>query len=894
MSESSNGNRASFSSGSYYRPLIPLLTAFVAGIFFANFLANHPANRFLAAMAVSGIFSTAGILLCRVFRGKSAGWLPLFLFFCLGSYALTPWLWSSHHKNHVSEYLNDRIIWKISGTVKEPVIHQNFRTVCFLDHLYLSRQNTDAPPTAVRGKIRVIIYGTLKNLSAGNHLIFTSKIRPFRNFKNPGAFDYVKYMTFQGTWGNAYTGANKITAQPAEDNLRYRLIQIRGKISLHIDQFSHGDANAILTALITGNRQKISNALRNAFNRAGISHILAISGLHIGIVAFFSFFIFTALLSRFHFFLRHGRTRKGAAVLSLFPVLAYGILAGMSPSTQRAVLMVGVFLLTFLIEREHDLINTVAVAALIILMMHPPSLVSISFQLSFAAVLSIIFGMPRIPRLNKHPGAPLASFAKTGATFVMISALAIIGTAPLTMLYFNQISAAGILSNLIFVPLIGFVVVPCGLFSLALLPVWPEAAGWGVKICHVILTNAIEWVYRISSLPYAAFKTVTPSMIEVICFYMLFGTLLYLLFPDSNSVAAATPGKKKPQLRRGNIADTTPPLFVSKKTGPGTLYFWTPLTSNIWTPLALNRRMRLGAGRIRGLVILSITLVILAGDIFYWMEKRGWKKDVTVSIVDVGQGNAALIEMPGGQCALIDGGGYTDNSIFDIGERVLAPFLWRKKIKTIETVILTHYDSDHINGLVYILNHFNVQEVFANHDAATCLKNEKFIRAVTQKKIHYPAYPDFAKTIERSGVMFNFLYPPENFSDLAEKDKWRDSNNNSMVVQVQFGNHSILFPGDIMKEAEKELLDANPELGSTILVAPHHGSSTSSGDRFLERVDPQAVIVSCGAQNRFGFPSPEVVARYAKNGIRILRTDLNGQVSISADGHDLTLSPLIP
>ncbi|MBC2715957.1 MAG: DUF4131 domain-containing protein [Desulfobacteraceae bacterium] len=861
----------------YYRPLIPLLIAFIAGITGANCLPEQ------AWPVCSGIFVSAGIIIYSIYHHKNARLSPLLLFFCLGYYALTPWITSSFSHNHVRQFVNDNILWKISGTIEDSPLFQDFRTVCIINHIRLSRPNSDGPPISVHGKIRAGLYKEPGNLTIGDRLTFTSKIRPFTNFKNPGGFDYNKYMAFKQVWGNAYTSFKKITIAPSSNNLQKQLSSVRKKISDLITQASDGDANAILNALILGDRQSISKPLREAFNRSGISHILAISGLHIGIVASFAFFLFTWLLSRFNPFLRHAWTRKGAAVLSLIPIMIYGIMAGMSPSTQRAVIMVGVFLLTFLIEREHDLINTVSIAALIILIIAPPSLFSVSFQLSFVAVLSITYGVSRIFQSKEKPENLPSYLAKTVVTFMIVSGLAIIGTAPLTMFYFNQISLTGIFSNLIFVPLIGFAVVPLGLFSvMVLMPLFSPAASWGLKICDIILTTSIEWIYWTANLPYAAVKTLTPSVIEIICAYALLASVLYLLFPksdrnsDNNKLQNKTDNKQQPN---ENSTLNGPDRAIKS-------------LKHLYIDKFIVMRQKTPSDRKWALIFLGVTLFVLSADIFYWVQKRWWKDDVTVSIVDVGQGNAALIEMPKGQCALIDGGGYSNNSIFNIGEKVIAPFLWRKKIKTVETVILTHYDADHLNGLIYILKHFNVKQVFANHDTATCSKNKDFVDLIHNKQIHYPPYNTFSKNLEINGVMLKILYPVKNFADLALKDSWRNSNNNSMVVQVNFGNHNILFPGDIMKEAEEELVDLNYDLQSTIMVAPHHGSSSSSTPEFLKNVNPKYIIISAGRQNRFGFPAPDVLARYEKNKIITFRTDVNGGVSISNDGKHLTLAPL--
>jgi competence protein ComEC len=297
------------------------------------------------------------------------------------------------------------------------------------------------------------------------------------------------------------------------------------------------------------------------------------------------------------------------------------------------------------------------------------------------------------------------------------------------------------------------------------------------------------------------------------------------------------------------------------------------------------------SGRQWAIILTGITFFVLSADIFYWIGKRWGKTDLSISIMDVGQGNAALIEMPGGQCALIDGGGYSNNEIFDVGEKVIAPFLWQKKIKTIETVILTHYDSDHINGLIFILKHFNVQQVFANHDPATCFKNKGFNDIISNKQIDYPPYNRFPKKININGVTLKILYPLDHFAELAVNDSWRDSNNNSMVIQINFENKTILFPGDIMQKAEEELIGLKDDIQSTIMVAPHHGSDSSSSPIFIKQVNPEYIIISAGKQNRFGFPEVDVLQQYEKNQIITYRTDVSGGVYISISKDGLTIVP---
>ena len=134
---------------------------------------------------------------------------------------------------------------------------------------------------------------------------------------------------------------------------------------------------------------------------------------------------------------------------------------------------------------------------------------------------------------------------------------------------------------------------------------------------------------------------------------------------------------------------------------------------------------------------IAIVLLIIAGyaDIWYWLDKRFLQEDLKVTVIDVGQGTSTLLELPGGYNVLVDGGGFSDNSIFDVGEKITAPFLWRKKIKSVDTLVLSHPDSDHLNGLLYIAENFNVKEIWSNGEAEDSLGYKRLLEIIKEKNI---------------------------------------------------------------------------------------------------------------------------------------------------------------
>lgn len=836
----------------YSRPVVPILAAMISGIAFGSWFPEYRTWLYFV------VFICAGLILYLIKQKKKVFISPVILFIAIGYLSIQPWVSPELPSNHVINF-TDTHKWQIVGLIdKTPVMYKSGLYKSRLRFiLQVETLGEDDMSFPVAGRIRVTATGNLPDISAGDRISFVGKIRSIRNFSNPGGFDYRRYMAFKKIQTTSYVQGKRVVVlkKNEEKGIRRFIEDSRRKISDLIEREGRGEEYDVLKALIIGERNSIPQHLREAFNRAGVGHLLAISGLHIGIVATVTFIFFRWILSYFKLFLWNAWTRKGAAILSFFPVLAYGLLSGMSPSTQRAVIMVTLFLMTFLFEREIDPVNTLALAAMLILVAYPPSLFAISFQLSFSAVFSIIYGLSWIQgnvllydkSVIKKEWHWLA--IKKLLSFISVSFFAIIGTMPLAMLYFNQVSLVGLAANLLLVPITGFIVVPLGLLSVFLYPFNIWTASWCINTSAAILAQSLNIVNFFSQLPFAAVKTITPTYFEICCFYALVWAVLNL---------------KSVQLKAQSVE-----------------YAWHDAGSN--TQQTVFRRKT---------AIIVLAIVVFAGsiDCFYWFYNRFWHNDFRATIIDVGQGSCALLELPGGQCFLVDGGGFSDNSVFDVGAGIVAPFLWRKKIRTIDTIVLTHANSDHLNGLLFIARHFNVKEIWTNNEAANTTGYRNLMEIVEKNKIHMPVFKDMSRIHDINGVRLKILYPPDDFIDKRKKEKWRDLNNNSLVLKAEFGTKSFLFPGDIMAYAERELIAiAGDELKSTVLLAPHHGSKTSSTELFLDKVRPELVIISSGWNNRFGFPHTSVLKRYMERNCRILRTDSHGAVTISTDGGRRTL-----
>lgn len=272
-----------------------------------------------------------------------------------------------------------------------------------------------------------------------------------------------------------------------------------------------------------------------------------------------------------------------------------------------------------------------------------------------------------------------------------------------------------------------------------------------------------------------------------------------------------------------------------------------------------------------------------------------------VTFIDVGQGESSLIQFPKGKTMLIDGGGLMGD--FDIGGMVVAPYLWDAGITKIDYVIGTHPDSDHIGGLPFILKEMNVKNYFDNGQESTDLIFANLHEIIKEKALPYSKLKSGDTIDADNRVKVEVLHPPKESSKLkAQSSKLKEKghdNNLSIVMKIIYGNFSILFTGDIEKDAERFIINQMGQgsgdkgqgqkipisaLKSTIIKVPHHGSSSSSTEEFIKAVNPEVAVFSVGYNNPFHHPTKKVLKRYKGAGAKIYRTDMDGMLQIESDG----------
>jgi competence protein ComEC len=264
-----------------------------------------------------------------------------------------------------------------------------------------------------------------------------------------------------------------------------------------------------------------------------------------------------------------------------------------------------------------------------------------------------------------------------------------------------------------------------------------------------------------------------------------------------------------------------------------------------------------------------------------------------MTVLDVGQGDGIVLELPGKRTILIDGGGLFDDR-FDIGEQVVVPFLLSRWIGHLDLVVLSHPHPDHLNGLQAVLRRFPVSEVWDSGQRAAMPTYLWFEETLRWRRIPHKILQDGYLTSEFAPVQIAVLHPSNVMLQGSKRGHFSDVNSNSLVLSVTYGNVTLLLPGDIEEEAERLLLERGADLQAQVLKVPHHGGRTSSSEPFLASVRPKIAVVSAGYRNRFRHPHQETLDRYRATAADLYRTDRDGAVTVTSDGNTIEVSTFRP
>ncbi|MDD6642930.1 MAG: DNA internalization-related competence protein ComEC/Rec2 [Firmicutes bacterium] len=561
-------------------------------------------------------------------------------------------------------------------------------------------------------------------------------------------------------------------------------------IRSHIDRLFPDDAAGFVRALLTGDRSGLSYRTRNEMSITGISHIVAVSGMHVSLLVGV---IMLLCLKR----------RRLGAIISILVMLFFAVMLGFTPSVTRAVIMNGILLLASLLKRENDAPTALSFALMVILALNPWAIANISLQLSFGALAGILLPTPRIYRwllrllhdkkLQKH--APLLSkLLRSGASILAASLGATALTQPLIAEAFGVVSLIAPLTNLLVLPLISLIF-PCAFLLLLVGWLLPSVGAVGATALSYPI-RAVLWLVRsLAKLPYAAVYTNSGYIVAwLVLVYVLLG--VYFL----------------PRKRKMHPA-----------------------------------------------VLLSCMLVTLIGACFFSAWEPG---ETAVTVYDVGQGQCVLLRS-GDFTALIDCGGDSGD---EDGETVARSLLMSGR-RSVDVLMLTHYDTDHVCGTAQLLSRIEVGTLLlpaVEDDTDNC---ERIVQEAISAGVPYRFIAqDTALTFDGGTLR---LFAPTDGS----------AKNASLAALLSAQEYDILVTGDMESAQERELLQTHTLPDLEVLVAGHHGSKSSTSEALLSATAPDIVLISVG-KNRYGHPNAEVLARIAAIGAVVYRTDRNGDITV--------------
>jgi len=524
--------------------IIPVAAGYILGALLAGFL--PPGDALLRYVAIA---AGIGITVLLIFhRHPAAVIFTIPLFFLLG------FIHTGHalHPPADRENIYNLVVGKTRGTITGTVVSMpefdgHATRICMeIDSLRI--QQKDAPlnePSPAHGRILLSIDGPIPNtIKPGDHLLAIVKLNRIANYRTPGVFNYRLYQASRSVY---ITGrANSPQAimpfvelgEPWYRKLHFYPERVRHSVRTFLEARLKPGMAGLYAALLIGSRTGIDSAVLENFKATGCMHLLAISGLHMGLLGMISFVILSWIMKRSTFLLHHVHVPTIATFLSLPLLFAYAFIAGMNTPVMRALIMAVFFLLGVVLHRQRSILHIVAAAALFLLLVRPLAVFTASFQLSFSSVLAIALIFPRLIRLldKESPTIPARIYAYLSAAF-LVSIAATLGSLPFMLLHFNRFSPIGPFMNLLVEPLLCFWALPLGLTALPFTFLSPETADFILKIGSYGFSAAIQVTALGSSIPFASLWSITPSFTETMLYYAILALWFFAAGPTQKRVA---------------------------------------------------------------------------------------------------------------------------------------------------------------------------------------------------------------------------------------------------------------------------------------------------------------------------------------------------------------------
>ncbi len=693
----------------------------------------------------------------------------------------------------------------------------------------------------VRGGILVSVAGDLApsmigTWRQGRRVRMPVRLRRPTRHLDPGVPDEERALARRGTTlvGTVKSGAlveMVAGGRPWTEAAAAVRARVRQTVGAEVGRFGQVSAG-VVTAILIGDRAGLTPEVERRLQDAGTYHVIAISGGNIAILA-------AIMLTLFRWAGVLGRVAMMAAIVGL---VAYGAMVQGGASVDRAVVMAVIAFLARAIDHRVDPVHVTVVAAGVLEVIDPLAVADPGFLLSFGATIAIV-GVarlaPTIGSSTRHHA--LSRVARSIIALAIASVAAEVALLPVTAYFFGRVTLGGPLFNLVAVPAMG-VVQMAGLLLVAIAPVSTIAAtavgAIAAGAAHVLVASAVpEWTSAV------AWAVPRPSLSAVTAYYV------------AAACAVAT-------WRRPPAAVPFPHAFLRQ------------------------RSVRVGSVAVWALWTLWTLWTMTAAAIAFapWPSWRvAAEERLRVTFLDVGQGDAALVQMPNGAAWLVDAGGASGSS-YDMGERVVQPVLLDAGVRRLDTVVVTHPDADHVGGAASVVRAFRPFDVWEGVPVPRWPLRAALRVAAAERGSRWTLVQRDDRA-ELSGVQVIVHHPTR-----PDWERQAPRNDDSVVLELRWNQVSLVLAGDIGSDTEAELTERIEPARLRVLKVPHHGSLSSSGEAFLSAVHPDVAVISAGRGNAFGHPAPDVLARYESIGSAVFRTDVDGAVTVETDGARLDVS----
>ncbi|MBW9271171.1 MAG: DNA internalization-related competence protein ComEC/Rec2 [Candidatus Thiodiazotropha sp. (ex. Lucinisca nassula)] len=634
-------------------------------------------------------------------------------------------------------------------------------------------------------RVQLSWFGAEKEPSIGDAWRLKVRLIRPRGAQNPAGFDHEKWLFMQRVQAKGYVRDWPGNRQLESEQFPALLGLLRQKIARAIDEVSDKpEAAALLKALAVGDKRGMDRRAWETFTRTGTNHLIAISGLHIGLVAGWCLFTGSWLWRRSSRLCQRMPALKAGALFALLGAAVYAALAGFTLPTQRALIMLVATLGALILGYRIQFGRSLLLALFLVVLVDPLAILSRGFWLSFTAVAVILWSI----------GGRLAAW-QDWRQGIQVQLSVSLGLLPLLILFFSQISLISPLVNLLMVPWFSLVLVPMTLIGLPLLVV-PSIADFWFTLLQTLADATLQLLEWCSLQPFA--MTDLAQQDPLLLWFVLAGCLILLL-------PAGMPG--------------------------------------------------------RGLGLLLCVPILFAS------VERPAHGEIWFTLLDVGQGLACVVETSNHLLLYDTGPGQGDRTAAD---SVIMPFLRSRGHRKIDTLIVSNGDRDHAGGVESLTQSIPIGQLLAG--------DPEMIEGAAQACLSGSEW-------QWDGVHFQILHPPASV-------EYQEPNNRSCVLKIESDDWMILLPGDIEQAAEDALLSVNPQqLRSDLVVAPHHGSNSSSTAEFVTAVDPQWVLFSTGYKNSYGFPKPEVIRRWQAQGAKLLNTAQSGAIEFRLTSGEVKVQP---